>query len=155
MAKQIAYLVEPVYVSTTGKVTGKTIRTYEVEISEKPSGYGPKETTITPTGKAYTLQDGIVTSYDTKASLKSKYVSSWNGSNKIKHSLKSLKSISSWSSSLYATPELAIAAKVSELSKQIANRHEEFTKIIEQLIAEQEKVPSIQSIIDTYPELFI
>lgn len=107
----IAYLAEPSHVSeTTGTITGKTVRCYEVKatVIPSPSRYLGRSMSIEPTGKMFVLKDGNIVEKKTKAKL-SKKALGWYSVPEIRTSIKNH---STWSSCLYKTPKLAIAAKV-------------------------------------------
>lgn len=55
---ELAYLVEPIHVTTTGTIQGKTIRAYEVNVTKDHK----QRWVIIPTKRVFTIKDGKVIS---------------------------------------------------------------------------------------------
>lgn len=153
----IAYLAEPSHVSeNTGNITGKTVRCYEVKATrlDKTNKYGYTAETveIKPTGKMFTLKDGKIIEKKTKAKLSQKSLS-WTKDLTVRTSIKNH---SSWSSCLYKTPNIAIAAKIYNIidcKKQIVHKANE---MVNNVSAGTKPYESLNTIFQkTNPEWYI
>jgi len=145
---KIAYLIEPTNVTNTGNISGKSLRTYEVEIINGTGKWG--EPKIKSTGKVYTIKDGEFICKKTKATLNDKWI---GYKPDIEYTIDS--SIRSYGSTLFSSPEIALAAKASTIENMINNKLEEFTQNINSLEAAKEKLPDTSFIKENHPELFV
>ncbi|PNX51222.1 MAG: hypothetical protein BV456_03945 [Thermoplasmata archaeon M8B2D] len=145
---KIAYLIEPTNVTNTGNISGKSLRTYEVEVTNNTGKWGQLK--IRSTGKVYFIKDGEFICKKTKARLNDK----WIGYKlDIKYTIDS--DIHSYGSTLFSSPEIALAAKAMTITNIINNKLKEFTRNINSLEKAKEKLPDISFIKENHPELFV
>lgn len=144
---QIAYLAEPSSVNTNFNLKGKSLRCYEVEILEDQY-HGRTRQTYKGTGVMYTLKNNKLVKSRSKASMATKYCSSQSVKSVIdKHSY--------WSSSLYATPELAILAKLHNIQRDRTSLYKAIAEGKAKLDALEAYSDSYFALAADYPELLI
>ncbi|MGD8305310.1 MAG: hypothetical protein PVF17_01530 [Ignavibacteria bacterium] len=148
---QIAYLVEPVNVTNTGVLQGKSLRTYEVQVDFNSSNSGWKRKVI-PTGKVFTIKNGQIISKTTKATLSDKFVSSYTQT-KISSNINDLKT--SWGSALFATPELGLLAKAYGIRSAIAKTKKQLQEYLDTIESTEDSIEDTSFLFNKYPELLI
>lgn len=150
----IAYLIEPTYINSKFQLKGKTLRAYEVDAEYKQdpiTKYQYIKWHIKSTGYVYSVKDGQIVKSRTKATLNSKYVSSYY----LKEILTSIPTELPWSSALYATPELALGAKHIYMQQNLAKAQttiQNYQTLLELAI---KQTPDASFIVQEHPELFI
>lgn len=148
---QIAYLAEPSSINNNFNLKGKSLRCYEVEVTyEQHHSY----TRLIPkgTGVMYTLKDGKLVKSKSKASMSSKYISHYYNSHHIKSTIDTH---SSWGSSLYTTPELAILAKLHNIQRDRTAMYKALAESKAKLDALSSYSDSYFALAADYPELLI
>jgi hypothetical protein len=149
---QICYLVEPTSVTQTGAISGKTLRTYEVELTIDNSRPQYPRNIVKSTGKVFTVDNGKLVVKKTKASLNSKHVSSYQ--NSIYSSL-DMSALREWGSILCTTPELALAVKNTAIKQATQKQLDTLQTAVKSLTDFQATIADTHFIHDEYPELFI
>ena len=150
------YLVEPANVGDkNGKISGKSLRTYEVTLEEvTKQGYNGayKQTEASPTGVMYIYADGEFKSKKTKATLANKYLSFYNGVNIASR----LEDINGYGCTLFATPELAILAKVHTINAQKVTLINDAKQLISDIETNtKDHIDAYSKLTEEYPEYCI
>ena len=148
---QIAYLVEPVNITSAGVLQGKSLRTYEVQVDFSSSNPSWKRK-VTPTGKVFTIKNGQIISKSTKATLSDKFISSYIPT-KISSNINDLKT--SWNCILFATPELGLLAKAYNIRSAIAKTKKQLQKYLDTIELTKDSIEDTSFLFNKYPELLI
>jgi hypothetical protein len=151
MSQEIYYLVESVHVSNTGRITGKTLRAYEVTIEERMETYGYNRKILIPTGIMYSLKGSALIKTSTKATLKNKRFYSYHGL--TAHSDPS--TISKWSSTLYSSPEVAIIAKSLAITRYANELRQSLETSLQNLQNSISQLPDTSDFLSTHPEYLV
>lgn len=150
----IAYLIEPTYIDTKFQLKGKSLRAYEVNAEYKPDPHFHSmylQWHLKPTGYIYSIKDGQIVKSRTKATLNNKYVSGYYS----KEILTSIPTASSWTSALYATPELALGAKHIYMQQNLTKARAIIQDYQTSLELAIKQTPDASFIVQSHPELFI
>jgi hypothetical protein len=143
------YLLEPSDITSTGKLTGVSLRAYEIVLDEQKSKYSSyMDYTPKPTGKLFTFKNGKIVETKTCAKLNNKH---------INHTIVTTlgEYTPSWSASCFTDPVTAIAAK-QMLQKDLINGYRRAAeKTLARLDALDKAIPSINNIVEENPELFL
>ena len=148
---QLAYLVEPVHVTGTGVLQGKSLRTYEVKVNfDNNNPY--RKWKIVPTGKVFTIKNGQIISKKTKATLVDKYLSAYNQTY-ISSNINDIKT--SWCSTLFATPELGLLAKAYGIQTGVAKVKKQLQERLDTVKLTEDGLEDTSFLFNEYPELLI
>lgn len=141
----IAYLVEPTYVTTTGKLRGKSLRVYEVNLTKDQFHRG----VVTSTGYMYIVKNGKITKQKTTAKLANKYLG-YNAEVQTTYNRNS-----SWKCLVFSTPEIALYAKNHAISVGYNKIQQQINDAITHLAATSKSISDLSFIVSDHPELFI
>ncbi len=145
METTTAYLSEASEINNNYNLRGKSIRCYEAIISQSNG-----RVNIAPTGTMYILQDGEIIKKKTSAKLSNKYLG-WRTC-EIKTVIDQH---GSWYSTAYATPELAILAKLNNINRDRISHYKAIEKAKETLDSYQSYSDQFYALAEDYPELLI
>ena len=152
MTPQTPYLVEAASVGEDGTLRGTSLRAYECTVSTTTrTGYRNQTYTdykYNPTGVMYVMNpDSSITKKKTRATLSSKYVSSYY----------EVDSIKSWSycCRLFSSPELALFSKLNSIYEQTAQVKARIQDTLRNLESFDTHLTHFRSFADTHPEFFI
>jgi hypothetical protein len=152
---QIAYLVEPSHVRQSGKLSGTSLRAYEVTATAiQRSGYNGhtyQDVSVEPTGYLYQYQDGELVKKKTKARLADKYIPSRN-----LQIASTLGEQQNWGCSLFSTPEVAILSKTHNTVKSKAALEKQIAEMTANLeTSTKTSIEAHNKLAELYPELLI
>ena len=145
---QICYLAEASEINQNGNLRGKSLRCYEVTLVEKINSPYSTRLIPTPTGVMYTLKNNKLIKSKTSASLNNKYVSNTQIRTTIDNH-------SSWASAVYASPELAIAAKLQAIHRDRTDLKMLANQLLAKLEDYQHYTDSLHEMANEHPEFFI
>lgn len=146
------YLAEPVEVTESGNIKGKTLRTYELTLEQTTLGSAKTVRNVPKTtGVMFTVKDGKIVSKSTNASLNNKYLG-WNSATDIHEHVTS---ISSYRSSLFTTPEAALISKYITLRAAYSKAVDSVRAKLYNIEKAESQLPNGSALIAEYPELLI
>ena len=140
-----AYLIETPYISDSGVLNRFSLRCYEVLAIPSSNTWGG--TSLTSTGTMYTFTNGKLLKKSTKANMSNK----WVGDSTVRSSVDT----SRYGCSLYASPELAIAAKLYAIHSAKNKRMKEVQDMAAKLNSYDKYSDMLTPIMEENPELFI
>lgn len=144
----IAYLIEPISVSTTGILRGSSLRTYEVEYWSEPSGSYYRPTKVKPTGRVFILENNEIKIKKTKAKLTNKWFRSTTVTSNVAD-------VPYYGCRLFSSPELALLAKsiaIRSRAKALVHSLERQLHVAKNTL---ESIPDSSSFTDQYPEYLV
>jgi len=133
-----SYLIEPLSVTQSGRLTGKSVRTYELDDDNQL------------TGVVYSLKNGsLVKGTGTKK------VSGWRPISRhpVHSSIPPMKDC--WNYYRFTSPELALLAKFSSYSRQLANVQTQQRQIAANLASHASYTSQFDKLSSAYPECFL
>lgn len=145
----LCYLIDSTYVSTTGKLHGKSLRCYEANRVEPDplERYGRSK--YTATGRMYTVKNGKIICKSTSATLAHRYTWRYN------ETQTATLNVPTYGSTTFASPELALGAKYLAIKANLEERRQVILASLAKLDADTAAVPDCSFILVDHPELFI
>jgi len=145
------YLTEPIHVTTTGVVQGKSIRCYEcTETVATNTSNQVTSRKYTAAGRVFSVNNGVISSKPTKASLTYKYVSYRS------EPLATLPTtLKNWGCLVFTSPELALRYKATRLQQLSYKMIERMQSSLTSIIAIADNIPDTSFIVNQNPELFV
>lgn len=132
----LTYLIEPITVTLSGNLTGKSIRTYELRNNVF-------------TGVMYSLKKGIlVKSSGTKS------LNMWRSTLNAK-TYSSIPKMNGWSYYYFTTPELAILAKLVSYTTQLATVKANLQRTNDNLLTHANYTSKFIPFVSEHPELLL
>lgn len=144
----IAYLVESTSVTNTGRINGKSLRTYEVTYTVHNSNAYWKRVTVKSTGKVFTIKNNSIKVSKTSANLSTKYVRSADVTSRVED-------MPYYGCRLYSSPEIALISKAMAIKSRTKN----IISDLESQLAEAKKnlitIPDTSEFLSQHPEYLI
>jgi len=144
------YIAESVSVTTKGKITGISLRTYEATYKDVPTNYGSTRRELASTGKLFTIKDDQIIEKSTSANLSNKFIG-WHNSDIRTKPTNSLP----YGVTLFTTPEAALASKYLTIQNYFAKQKREAEAVIAEIEANSAEIPKAEALIKKFPELLI
>ena len=144
------YLAEASSINNSFNLKGSSIRCYEVTLQQQTNKWGSTSTVPISTGIMYQYKDGEIVQSKTKASLANKYLGY-----RFTAPASTIDKHSSYSCTVYTTPELAILAQLYTIHRDRIALLKHLEEGKAKLDSYQHYSDSFTKLAENYPELLI